>query len=389
MNARAGTAAPSLVRSIASLTGRRRRFVMSGIVLVGTTLLLFLSPVLFAASLVADLVTNPRRRRFSRLLGMGLEYLVLETMGIVTAIGLWIVTGFGAAMRTRWSQRLHHSVQRWWTARVQRAVERWFGAHLDITDLHLLDPTPLPDTPAPIAGPSGAAVGAATVAGHRHHASGLVIAARHASFFDAVIPAVLLGRAAPERGLRHVLTRGLAFDPCLDIYGHRLRNHFVDRLPRDRGAELDRLASLADDLGTDAAIIFPEGTFHTAARARREHDRIAKRDPERLTRVEGLRHVLPIRPGGLLALLDRAGAQGADLVVIGHTGFEPFGSFRAIMAEVPFRRPVRVKVWRVATDDLPHDPDQLLAAVDHLWQEMDDWIDLHRAPTPSNPRNPT
>ncbi len=336
-------------RWIGSLDGFARRAVMSGAVMGALVLLVLTLPLTVPVVLVADLVTGPRRMRFSRLLGMGINYLALETIGVVIAVALWVATGFGLAMRTRWSQHLHHRVQLWWTHRVMAATRRWMKVEILAEDGDLL-------------------------------ASGdVIICARHASFFDAVVPAVLIGRATTTVRLRHVMKKGLAFDPCLGIYGNRLPNHFVDRLPRDRGRELDALGHLVDDLDGSAGVIFPEGTFHNDRRAERERARIAERHPERLPRVDNLRHMLPAHPGGTLAML-RA-AAGADLAFVVHTGFEPFGSFRAIIANVPFDHPIRAKVWRVDAGDIPDDDDERLALIDQWWQTMDDWITDHRTET--------
>lgn len=338
-----------MVRWIGSLEGFSRRVVMCGAVMVGLAVLVVTLPVTLPIAVVVDLVTGPRRMRFSRLLAMGIHYLALESAGIVAAVALWIGTGFGLAMQTRWSQRLHHRVQLWWTRHVLAAIRRWMKAEIIADGADLL-------------------------------ATGdVVVCARHASFFDAVVPAVLIGETTDAVALRHVLKKGLAFDPCLDIYGNRLPNHFVDRLPDDRGAELEAIATLATDLDGAAAIIFPEGTFHNHHRAERERARIGRRHPERLARVENLRHMLPAHPGGTLAML--GAATDADLAFVVHTGFEPFGSFRAIIANVPFDHPIRTKVWRVAAADIPADDDARLELIDRWWQTMDDWITANRTET--------
>ena len=55
------------------------------------------------------------------------------------------------------------------------------------------------------------------------------------SIVDAIAPVYILGTT---RGwyLRYTLTRGLRFDPCLDIVGHRIPNHFVARGAGDNTA---------------------------------------------------------------------------------------------------------------------------------------------------------
>ncbi len=119
-------------------------------------------------------------------------------------------------------------------------------------------------------------------------------------------------------------------------------------------------------------VVFPEGTFHTPERAERARDRIARSDPARADRVSSLDHVLPLKPGGVSAVLDRA--PHADLVMIGHNGFQPFGSIRAILANVPFQTPVRVRIWRFAAAEIPISPDERLRFLDDRWSALDGWI---------------
>ncbi len=318
-----------------------RRLVLWPPLLLGVPLLVALAPVLFVAAAVIDLLTGPRRLRAVRTTGMALNYAVAEWFGLVAGGVLWVLTLGGLLMRREWSQRLHHRVQRRWTRAVMAALARWLRASWHVEGAEHLGPGPV------------------------------IVCARHASIFDAVVPAVVLGDH-PEIRARHVLKAELMWDPCLDLFGHRLPNHFVDRLPTERDRELAAVAALADDLGTDAVVIFPEGTFPTPARMGRAMRRVAEREPERARRLT-LRHLLPVRPGGVNALIEAA--PSADLVFIGHRGFEPFGSLRSIIANVPFGRPVDIMVWRVAAAEIPDDPDGRLALIDRWWQHMDDWID--------------
>ena len=135
---------------------------------------------------------------------------------------------------------------------------------------------------------------------------------------------------------------------------------------------------LAKGAGDEHLVIFPEGTFYTAARAARVMERLAERDPERAARLD-LRHLLPARPGGILALL--RGSPEVDMLLIAHVGFEPFGSLRAILHNVPFQRPLRIHVWRVPTRDIDDNDEARLLMIDQCRQRMDDWIDGQSDPT--------
>jgi hypothetical protein len=93
--------------------------------------------------------------------------------------------------------------------------------------------------------------------------------------------------------------------------------------------------------------------------------------PELAARAEALQHVLPPRPAGTLALLD--GAPHADVVVLGHHGFEQFTSLKAIQRAVPFREPIRVWMWRVSRAQVPATRDE---RVDWLYEQ---WLALDRS----------
>jgi hypothetical protein len=110
--------------------------------------------------------------------------------------------------------------------------------------------------------------------------------------------------------------------------------------------------------------------------------RDAGRD-ELAARAEALRHLLPPRPGGALALL--AAAPRADVVFVGHTGLEQFASLRAIHRSVPFGDPVRVWLWRVPHDRIPTGEDDRLRWLYDQWQRLDASIDtrLASATTPT------
>jgi len=104
---------------------------------------------------------------------------------------------------------------------------------------------------------------------------------RHASVADSVLSAWVISTLS-AMAPRYVLKRELLWDPCLDIVGNRLPNHFLDRDAADSAVELDALRDLASSMApADVAIIFPEGT--RASEAKRER-MLAKIGPRRGTR---------------------------------------------------------------------------------------------------------
>lgn len=307
--------------------------------------LVIAAPLLLLVAMAADIGKARRDLPKSRLVLMAANYVVLEWIAIGAAGVLWFATGLGRFIGRPWSQRLHRSIQDWWAHSMTRAARRWLGLSFEIEN---------PEVPA-----TGRAI----------------VAAQHASFFDALLPTFLL-RSSGRRPTRHVLKRELGFDPCLGIYGHRQPNHFVDRANHDGDAELGDIETLASTAGDASLVIFPEGTFRSATNPERVFARLAEESPERSARLR-LKHLLPIRPGGLLALL--RGAPNHDLVLVAHKGLEHAGSFRAIADAVPFQSPVRVRLWRVPAATLRADSADALEQIDTVWQHMDDWLDAPRS----------
>jgi 1-acyl-sn-glycerol-3-phosphate acyltransferase len=202
-----------------------------------------------------------------------------------------------------------------------------------------------------------------------------VMLCRHASLADALLSAWVITTLAGKHP-RYVLKRELLLDPCLDVVGHRLPNHFLDRGAADSAAELDALTALSTDLGPDdVAVIFPEGTRATAAKRARAIERIADRDPSRLPLVSSLRHVIPTRPAGSAALL--AGCPTADVVIAWHVGFDGLDNFSGIVRHLAHRpAPVHFAARRVPRHDVPVDPSRFTEWLDDQWCQVDHQVDL-------------
>ena len=283
--------------------------------------------------------SSSRHVRFSL---MFTWYLLMELLGVVVAFFLWVVTICGYFLQSRISQRLHAFVQFVW------ASSLLFGARL-FFNATIVFPSFAPFRSGP-----------------------LLIAAQHSSFFDALIPTVLLGKGGGNVVPRHVLKNDLLLSPSLDLYGNRLPNVFVTRGAKNSGLEVSGVHSVTTNLGSDGCIIFPEGTFHTPEKFERAIKKIKAVDPSRAQRVNHLKHLLPIKPGGVLAMV--SAAPKADLVLIGHHGFKPFGSFKEIMLNIPFKEPIEIYVKRIPPPTFPKEASTCLKFLDNEWLTIDNWL---------------
>src|SRR5581483_1981460 len=91
----------------------------------------------------------------------------------------------------------------------------------------------------------------------------------------------------------------------------------------DIEGETGRIKAVGVDLAADeAVIIYPEGTLFSAKKLARAQQAVAKRFPELAGLAAGLRHVLPPKLAGPIALLQAA--PDADVLVLGHLGLDSF-----------------------------------------------------------------
>ena len=312
----------------------RRRLVSVPGVFTAALLLTVLLPVWVAIAIVVDLVRLRWRFPVARLLSFGLAWAWLEVAGVTIAVGLWL----GGRAH---DLPLNYRLQRWWAAQILGALRLTCGLEVAVEGQEALHPGPV------------------------------VLFARHASLADSVVSATVVAVRARLRP-RFVLKRELLADPCLDIVGNRIPNHFVDRGATDSAPELAALTRLSEGMGPDeVAVIFPEGTRANPAKRTSSLARLAERDPVRAQRLAGLRHLLPPRPSGAQAMA--AGAPGADIVVAWHTGLEGLDSFGGIVRALG-RGPIVIRyvLRRVSRHDVGPD---FVAWLDHEWLTMDAEVD--------------
>ena len=326
-----------------SLQTLRRRIISIPTIYVAFVLYLVLLPVLALTSLVAGVVRRDRWALARSFAMIGI-YLASEAVGVAIAFGIWLASGswlgLGRERRRRWNIVL----QRWWTGTLFWGIRRCFSLNLEVERL-----------------PAGLGEGR------------LLVFLRHASILDTLLAAALI--ANPLRiHLLYVFKRELRWDPALDIAGGHLGCHFARRDAGESEREVRTLRQLAADLRPrEGVIIYPEGTRWTPAKQKRVLERIGKSGDERLHELaSGLERLLPPRLGGPLALIE--GAPEADVVFIGHEGFEESAKPRDVMRGAIVGKTIRVTAWKVDANDVPANRDDQVEWLYENWAEIDAWL---------------
>lgn len=306
----------------------RRRIVSIPALFLAAIILTITIPLWAPLATVFDLVRGRFRLPTVRLLAFGVCWAWLEVCGVTAAGALWCT---GQAR----NNRAQYALQRWWAARLMGALRLTTGIAVEAAEADALSPGPT------------------------------IMLCRHASLADSLVSAWVVTSQA-RMNPRYVLKRELLVDPCLDIVGNRLPNHFLDRGADDSSGELASLTELAAGLqGDEVGIIFPEGTRAAAHKRDRALAKIGERDPQRAAKLAPLQHLLPPRPAGAAALL--AGCPTADVVLAWHVGFDGLDTFGGILRHLSRRpRPVQFHAVRIAREQVPAG-DGFTAWLDDQW----------------------
>jgi 1-acyl-sn-glycerol-3-phosphate acyltransferase len=298
-------------------------------------------PVIVVVAAGADLVRLRARFPTVRVALFLVQYGVNDSVEILLAGPLWVVAGFGRRLREPVSMRRHERVQAWSLDVLARRAERLLGLRVAV------DPATLAAlTPGPV-----------------------IVLGRHVNLVDASLPSLLYQRLGMRT--RGAIMAELLADPGFDLIYGRTGSVFI---PRDDAVEARRIVEhLADgvDRGT-AVVIFPEGRLFREEVLHRALARLADTNPERFARLSEIRHVLPPRPGGVLALLDAL--PGVDVVVVAHTGLDRFASFRELARAVPLVEPIRCIAWRIPSADIPNGPEARIRWLDERWLLIDQHV---------------
>ena len=286
---------------------------------------------------VAFLVGVVRRCSFVvlRLLMFFWVYLAIELMGLVAATGIYLITPRNIERR----HDLFFRLECWWGGSLFDWLSRFLSLSTSIEGDEQILPGPV------------------------------LVFFRHASLIDTALPVAFISRAKGLR-LRYVFKRELLVDPCIDVAGHASPNYFIDR-GGSAQEELAGVRKLADHLGNEGVLLYPEGTRFTERKKRIALKRLAKTHPELVTMAESFKHSLPPKAGGALTLLDAA--PQADVLIVAHRGLEGLAEVTDLLSGAVVGQKVEIRIWRINAADIPQGEARRRWLFD-WWKRVDDFV---------------
>lgn len=372
-----------------------RRLLLAPAMLVTTLLVITTLPLWLIGAAFAS-PRLPGRLRPLRILSFLLVVMVVESLALIWLLVLWVAGGLRRPPLGERSRAAHYGLMRRYLATVFWSARRVFNLDftVDASEAHQ----------APLDLDVALHEGGTTLDGSRierrremlarwlqrlrgraHPVSSgrfrvseadrrtpLLVFSRHAGPGDSL----LLVHALLQQGFRpHIVLRdALQWAPALDVALNRLPSVFLGRgVPDQR----ERIARLAGGLGPgDALLLFPEGRNFTPGRRMASIARLEELgDHAAAEHAREMRHVLFPRPGGAAAAV--SAATGAEIIFVAHTGLEDLSSFVDLWRGTPMDASIRVKLWRVAARDVPHEEDAAAAWLLDRWRRIDAWILEH------------
>ena len=330
-----------------------RRLAIIPLVFVLELLLLALSPIVLLVAALVDVVLRGPWRTV-RLAAVGIAVVAYEVAAVGGLFLLWVGNPSRSALRSPQMKEAHYQLLRWWLNGMYRAGERLLGVQVDLEDPPRREPGPV------------------------------IVLARHAGPGDSLLLVHFL-LSEFERWPRLVMKDDLQWDAGLDVIGNRLPNAFIG----DTDDAERAIGALARGLGDrDAIVLFPEGGNFTKRRRERAIARLRRKGlHEEADRAERMQHVLPPYTGGAIAAI--AAAKEADIVFVAHTGLEDLSALAALWANVPLKRAVQVRYWRLPFTEIPAGSEAQNDWLYEWWGRVDRWIEEHRVParaqTPASP----
>lgn len=336
-----------------------RRLVLHPLIWLAAVWLLTAALPLALIAVAVLSFTLPGTWRILRILGFALVYLTIEVVGIPLALLTWIASGFGRWMHTARFVDLHYRM-----LAAMLGVLFWFGSRY----FSLTVDQRGPELPADDGDP--------TTDEHP-----LLVLSRHAGPGDSFL---LVHELLSWEGRRPriVLKHTLQLDPVIDLVLNRLPMSFVDPSVDGQRGSFAAISALAETMEVrDALLIFPEGGNVTPTRRARAIERLRSSGRhEAAQRAERITHLMPPRPGGVLAAL--SANPDLEVVVVAHTGLDDLNSLADIWRDVPMAKTLHLHWDAVPSRTVPHDREGLSDWLLTRWELMDQWVAEHRGDPP-------
>jgi len=319
------------------------------VIVLALVALTTLPVVLLVAAAVSTVL--PGRWRLLRITWMALLYLALEALGLVVLFVLWVASGFGWRIRSPRFQLAHYALVRWYLQILFWECRRVLHVRVAV------------EGPPPTS----------------YDGRPLLILSRHAGPGDSfLVVHALINWYAREP--RIVLKDTLQWDPAIDVLLNRLPNRFIRPAAGRAGDLVERhVGDLSRNLDeNDAFVIFPEGGNFTEHRRKRAIERLRRKGHiDEAEKAERLKHVLPPRPGGVLAALTTA--ENADVVFVAHTGVDHMTTVLDVWRELPMDREIQMRWWIVPCAEVPTDREERIDWLFAWWATIDEWINDRQA----------
>jgi hypothetical protein len=285
--------------------------------------------------------------RTLRMVTFGVFYLVMEVVGLLAMLVLWVRFGFGTRLGTEKAKDAHFRFMGMWLGLQYKAVKKLFGLRVNIEER----PTPQP-------GP-------------------VLVFCRHAGPGNSLL---LIGTMmlAYHRKPRIVMLAKLQWDPLFDSMGNRLPNRFIKHDKKDADLYVNAIGELARGLGDqDAFVLFPEGRDFTERLRIKAIDYLkAKGFDRHADRAASMLNVLPPRHRGPSIAITNA--PDADVVFVAHSVLEEIGTFKELWRRIPLIDTVDAQYWRIPPSEVPDNEADLIEWLYAWWEKIDAWIDAHK-----------
>jgi 1-acyl-sn-glycerol-3-phosphate acyltransferase len=326
-----------------------RRLVLAPAMVLLALVVVTAAPVWLILTAAVSPLVPWGRWRLLRVCWLVMLHLLLEAGILLALFVLWVLSGFGYAIRRPAFERTHYDIVQFYLNVLFHEAQRVLGVRVEV------------EGPAPSS----------------YEGRPLLVFCRHAGPGDSFLLIHALVNWY-DREPRIVLKDTLQWDPAVDVLLGRLPTRFIRPKRGDGDALVQQIGDLATGLDhNDAFVIFPEGGNFTRRRQARAIARLRQKGLiDAAERAQRLRHVLPPRPGGVSAAL-RA-APDADVVWVAHTGTDHLMSVADVWRALPLDQTIRMRWWQVPADEVPESGDDRLAWLQDWWVRIDDWIDDNR-----------